>query len=47
MKVSLNWLREYVDIDCPTDEYCERMTMTGTKVESVEVLGEDITHVVV
>lgn len=39
MKVSLNWLRDYVDIDLSADELAERLTLTGTKVESVEHIG--------
>ncbi len=47
MKAPLNWLKEYVDIDCTPREYAETLTHTGTKVEGYELLGEDITGVVV
>jgi phenylalanyl-tRNA synthetase beta chain len=47
MKVSLNWLKDYVEINKEIRDYCEIMTHTGTKVESYEVLGEDIKNVVV
>ncbi|HPE94502.1 MAG TPA: phenylalanine--tRNA ligase subunit beta, partial [Bacillota bacterium] len=47
MKVSLEWLRDYVDIDVPVKDYCDAMTMSGTKVESYEALGTDISNVVV
>lgn len=47
MKVSLNWLKDYVNIDKDVRDYCDIMTYTGTKVEGYEVLGEDIKNVVV
>jgi len=39
MKVSLNWLRDYVDIDLSPEELAARLTVTGTKVEGVEYIG--------
>jgi len=39
MKVSLNWLRDYVDIDLAPEELAARLTITGTKVEGVEYIG--------
>ena len=47
MKTPLNWLKEYVDIGCTPREFAEVLTHTGTKVEGYEILGEDITNVVV
>jgi len=47
MNISMKWLKEYVDIDCNIDEYCDAMTMSGTKVETYEVLGKEISGVVV
>ncbi|MFZ7131063.1 MAG: phenylalanine--tRNA ligase subunit beta [Eubacteriales bacterium] len=48
MIVSLNWLKEFVDIeDIDSDDLCEKMTMSGTKVEGIERLGENISNVVV
>ncbi len=36
MKVSLNWLKEYVDLEgIPTGEIVERLTMSGLEVEEV------------
>ncbi len=35
MKVPLNWLREYCDPDLDTAAIEERLTMTGTKVETI------------
>jgi len=39
MKVSLNWLRDYVDIDLAPEDLAARLTITGTKVEGVEYIG--------
>ena len=36
MKAPLEWLKEFVDIDIPTQELCERMIMHGVGVEGVE-----------
>ena len=48
MKLSMNWLRDYVDVGAITaKEYCDRMTDTGSKVEGYEILGEDVSGVVV
>lgn len=47
MLVSLKWLREYVDINDDAKIFGDKMTMTGTKTETVEYLGEDISNVVV
>lgn len=46
MKVSLNWLKRYVDIDVSTEELCHRMTMAGFEVDGVENLGDAIQNVV-
>lgn len=42
MVVSLNWLKEYVDLDkkITVKEIVDRLTMTGTKVEKYEKFGE-------
>ncbi len=36
MKVSYNWLLEYVDISCSVTELAEKMTMAGIEVEAIE-----------
>ena len=33
MKVSINWLREYLDFDCPLNELADGLTMAGLEVE--------------
>ncbi len=48
MLVPLKWLKEYVDIDdINTSELCDKMTMSGSNVETVRVSGHDIEGVVV
>lgn len=48
MKVSMKWLNDFVKVDdIDIKEFCKRMTLTGTKVESVLIEGEDIDKVVV
>jgi phenylalanyl-tRNA synthetase beta chain len=46
MKAPLSWLKEYVDINVSSKEFAEAMTMSGSKVEAVEYLGEEINRVV-
>ncbi len=47
MKVPMKWLKEYVDIQLPAEEYAGKMVMTGTAVEGVEKTGEQFDKVVV
>ena len=46
MKISLNHLKNYVDINVPVEELCNRMVMAGFEVESIEAEGENIKNVV-
>ena len=46
MKISLNWLKEYVEIDVPVKEFLDRMTMLGLEVEECVYLGENMENVV-
>lgn len=39
MKVSLSWLKNYVDLDASVDQICEALPMIGLEVESVESRG--------
>ena len=47
MKISLNWLREYVDYDGTPDALAELLTMAGVEVEGVETRGANFDKVVV
>ncbi len=46
MKVSLNWLSQYVDVPSDTKAFCDRLDLTGTGVEGVERTGASFDHVV-
>ena len=46
MKVSLNHLKRYVDINVSADELCEKMPLAGFEIESVIKQGEGIKRVV-
>ncbi len=39
MKVSLKWLSEYVEVPTDIKAFCDRLDLTGTGVEGVEVAG--------
>lgn len=41
MRVSYNWLKDYVDIKASPEKLAEMMTMAGLSVESVEKKGDD------
>jgi phenylalanyl-tRNA synthetase beta chain len=47
MKVSLNWLRSYVDVPEGIEEFSNLLTFAGVEVEGVEKRGSDIANVVV
>jgi phenylalanyl-tRNA synthetase beta chain len=47
MKVTYNWLKQYVDFDWSPDEMVERLTMIGLEVEGVQKLGGEFEGVVV
>jgi phenylalanyl-tRNA synthetase beta chain len=39
MKVSYNWLKQYVDVKLPAAEVADRLTMAGVEVKSSQVIG--------
>ena len=47
MKTSIEWLEEYSDIDVDSIKLGDILTMTGSKVETIDRLGNDIKNVVV
>ncbi|MEN9677365.1 MAG: hypothetical protein RIS76_3261, partial [Verrucomicrobiota bacterium] len=47
MKITLNWLRNYVDFDGSPEELAERLTMLGLEVESLQRLGGEFEGIVV
>ncbi len=47
MKVPLSWLKDYVDIEnIEPKKLADELTMSGSKVESIEEPGKDISNVV-
>jgi phenylalanyl-tRNA synthetase beta chain len=47
MKVTLHWLKQYVDFNWSPEELAERLTMLGLEVEGVQKLGGEFAGVVV
>jgi phenylalanyl-tRNA synthetase beta chain len=47
MKVTLNWLKQYVEFNWTPEELSERLTMLGIEVEGVQKIGGDFEGVVV
>lgn len=47
MLVSINWIKDYVKLDeWPSDkEFCDRMIMSGSNIETLSLLGEGIENV--
>ena len=39
MKISLSWLKQYVDVDLPVSELSHRLTMAGIEVGEVAIIG--------
>ena len=48
MNLSMKWLADFVDVaDIDIKEYCDKLTLTGSKVEGYEEFGAEIENVVV
>jgi len=47
MKVTHNWLKQYVDFNWSPEELTERLTMLGLEVEGVQKLGGEFAGIVV
>ena len=46
MNLSRNWLSDFVNTDgIDNQTYCDKLTITGSKVEGFEVLAEEISNV--
>ena len=39
MDLSMKWLNDYVKADMPIKEFCDGMTMSGSKVENLDKAG--------
>ncbi len=47
MNTSLNWLKAYVpDLDCTPQEFTDKMTLAGNKVETCTVLNKNLEKIV-
>ena len=46
MLASLEWLKQYVDINISVAELCDKITRVGLEVDTVEKLGEGLEGVV-
>lgn len=46
MNLPMSWLNDYMDIDVTPKEYADKMTMSGSKVEGYENMGEAVQNVV-
>ena len=46
MRVSLNWLKDYVNISLSVDDLADLLTMSGLEVEAKEPLGRSLEEVV-
>ncbi|QIB70085.1 phenylalanine--tRNA ligase subunit beta [Aminipila butyrica] len=47
MLVPVEWLKDYTDVKVSVDEFCDRMIMSGSNLETVEYFGENTEKVVV
>lgn len=47
MKMPLEWAREFAPVSCTPQEYADRMTMSGSKVEGWESPADEIENVVI
>lgn len=45
MLVSLKWLKEYVDINLSPYDFGEALTMSGTKVETLTIVSENVSNI--
>lgn len=46
MDLPMKWLSEYIDLDIDTNDFIDKITLSGSKVESVTTMAKDITKVV-
>ena len=47
MNLSMRWLSDFVDIDAKPHDFCEAITLSGSKVEGYTVEGSEISNVIV
>ena len=48
MVLSIRWLKDYVNLDDISDkEFCDEMTLSGSKVEEFKKEGSELENIVV
>lgn len=47
MKLSKKWLLDYVDLEVSDKEFCDALTLSGSKVEGFETEGSELSNIVV
>ncbi len=48
MNTALSWIKAYVpELECTDQEYCDAMTLTGTKVEGFERLDKNLEKIII
>ena len=47
MKVPVKWLKEYVDITISVPDLANRLTMAGTEVKGIQIIGGDWDSIVI
>src|SRR5690606_7115967 len=47
MRISLNWLRDYITLDVSVEQLVHDLTMLGLEIESVERPGAEIQNVLI
>ena len=47
MRISNNWLKQYIDINLNSKELEEKLTFSGIEVESIEKIGEELKQIII
>ena len=47
MKFSVNWLKQWVDIDTDADQLADKLTAAGLEVDSLAPVAAEFNHVVI
>jgi len=47
MRVSYEWLNNYIDINMPLHDVCERLTLAGLEVVGIDTIGDEWDHIFV
>jgi phenylalanyl-tRNA synthetase beta chain len=47
MKISYNWLKEYIPLEISASELEDKLTFAGIEVEAVEELGKSLTNIII